>query len=308
MAAEDASTPHRMSLLAQALIMSPAVILVLSATRLIVICNDDTTNAATIATSGGVTGTLLGTIVPLLPPYLPAVALVLLLFNRFFLAVVTAGAAAFVSPAYMSATKGLHIAATKFPQLLGLAWGGQWSALWHEAGPKIVVFMAISLVFAIVEIRVWFSGWENHPVLEGLLRFVGGLMVAAVCLFGLLFVQAVYRVPFDPAHGFQVVRRPWMPAEEIALKDGSVIVGYTISSKDGWFLILKDEDRTIQYVLADSVTDRRVCTPKRDQIEYHDPLLKSKDAQEPKTRPCPTKIDQKTPGDGSPSATKREGT
>jgi hypothetical protein len=48
-----------MSRLAQALIMSPAVILVLSATRLILICNYDTTNAATIATFGGVIGTLL---------------------------------------------------------------------------------------------------------------------------------------------------------------------------------------------------------------------------------------------------------
>ena len=279
-----------MSLLVQALIMSPAVILVLSATRLIVICNYDTTNAATIATSGGVTGTLLGTIVPLLPPYLPAATLVLLMFNRFFLAFVTATATAFVSPAYMTATQGFHIAATKLPRLLDFSLNGQWSDLWHEAGSKVVIFMAISLTFAVFEIRYLFSDWSDHPVIEGTLRFGGGLIVAAACFFGLLFVQAVYRVPLDLAHGSQVARRPWMPAEEITLNNGSVVVGYTISSNDGWFLILNDEDRTVQYVAADKITDRHVCTPKRDKVEYRDPLIKLIGAQEPKTRTCTSHV------------------
>lgn len=258
----------------------------MSATRLIVICNYDTTNAATIATSGGIAGTLLGTIVPLLPPYLPAVVLVLLLFNRFFLAAITAGATAFLSPAYMTAIEGYHVATTKLPHLLGLALDSQWSVLWREAGPKIVIFMAISLTFAIIEIRVWFSGWVDHPYLEGLLRFVGGLVVAAVCFFGLLFVQAVYQVPFDLTHGSQVVRRPWMPAEEITLDNGRVLIGYTISSKDGWFLILNDEDRTTEYIRAASVSGRRVCTHERDQIKYRDPLIKLVGAREPRTHTC----------------------
>jgi hypothetical protein len=51
----------------RALLLSPVVLLFISATRLILVSNYDTTTATTIATSGGFVATLLGTVVPLLP-------------------------------------------------------------------------------------------------------------------------------------------------------------------------------------------------------------------------------------------------
>jgi hypothetical protein len=118
------------------------------------------------------------------------------------------------------------------------------------------------------------------------MKSLRGLVVAAVCLFGLLFVQAVYQVPFDAANASQIARRPWMPTEEITLDNGDVLVGYTISSKDGWFQILNDDDQTIMFVKATSITKRHVCTPEDDRVEYHDPLLNLEGAQAPKSQTC----------------------
>lgn len=61
----------------KAAMLSPAVILFASATRLLFISNYDTTTATTIASAAGVVGTLLGTVVPLLPPYLPILTILL---------------------------------------------------------------------------------------------------------------------------------------------------------------------------------------------------------------------------------------
>src|SRR5262249_5236264 len=81
-----------------ALLLSPVGVLLISATRLLVISDYNTTTATTIAASGGYVNTLLGTVMPLVPVFLPYFALALLLFKRFILSALTFGAALLISP------------------------------------------------------------------------------------------------------------------------------------------------------------------------------------------------------------------
>lgn len=88
-----------------ALLLSPLGIVVVSATRLLLIANYNPTTATAIASSGGYVNTLLGSVIPLVPVALPYLALVLVGFKRYFLAGLTAAAALIVSPARVTFPK-----------------------------------------------------------------------------------------------------------------------------------------------------------------------------------------------------------
>src|SRR5215831_2113985 len=93
-----------------ALIGGPVGVLLISAARLIVVANFNTTTAVTIASSGGFVNTLLGTVIPLVPIFIPYLALLLLLFRRFLLSVMTFLFAAFISPTSITFTEGFRLA------------------------------------------------------------------------------------------------------------------------------------------------------------------------------------------------------
>jgi len=93
-----------------ALILSPVGVLLISAGRLIIVANFNTTTAVTIASSGGFVNTLLGTAIPLVPVFMPYVALLLLLTRHFLLSIMTFIFAAFISPTFITAAAGLGLA------------------------------------------------------------------------------------------------------------------------------------------------------------------------------------------------------
>src|SRR3569833_1942198 len=90
-------------------IRSTPVILIASATRLLLVANKDPTVATKIAASGGVTGTLLGTLIPLLPPYLPLIVVGLIVLRRPLLAAVATGAMILISPSPVTWNQWLKI-------------------------------------------------------------------------------------------------------------------------------------------------------------------------------------------------------
>lgn len=81
-----------------ALLLSPIGLVLLSATRLFIISDYNTTTAVTVASSGGYVNTLLGSTVPLVPIFLPYVALILLLYRQFFLCIAAFLFTAFITP------------------------------------------------------------------------------------------------------------------------------------------------------------------------------------------------------------------
>ena len=120
------------------MILSPIGLLLISAARLIVIAHYNTTTAVTIASTGGYVNTLLGSIIPLLPVFAPYLALILLLFRRFFLSIIAFIFAAFITPTSISLHDALILAAADWHRLL--------SQVYQISGSQLV---AIAVVFAI---------------------------------------------------------------------------------------------------------------------------------------------------------------
>jgi hypothetical protein len=107
-----------------ALILSPIGLLLLSAARLIIVSDYNTTTAVTIASSGGYINTLLGSVIPLVPIFAPYLALALLLFKRFLLSIMVFVFAAFITPSPMT-----------LPQVMSLA-----VADWHHLVQEVLSF------------------------------------------------------------------------------------------------------------------------------------------------------------------------
>lgn len=86
-----------------------------------------------------------------------------------------------------------------------------------------------------------------------------GVCVAATCGFFVLYIQTVYKFPFDAQVVSEILRRPWLPAEEIRLSSGDTLVAYTMTIGNGWHVLLNERTRTISYVRAAEVLERTVC-------------------------------------------------
>jgi hypothetical protein len=263
----------RISRFTKALLLSPAVVLFASAVRLLIISNYDTTTATTIAANGGVVGTLLGTLVPLLPPFLPFLVGALILVRRWALAVLSCLAAGLVSPAYTD----LGSSWTESQVLIRDTWrllqGGEWNALlayYRWAGVAACVGGIIALVDPPARVsqandrlldRVnW--GWTEVALLLwfGIMRLAFVVGMAIVSLFAFLFLHSIYHIPRDLDTLSAVIRRPWLPLEEITVDGKNKYVGYTITTKDGWQIVLNSDSRTISYIKAGAVSSRKVCT------------------------------------------------
>ncbi len=145
-----------------ALILSPVGVLLISAGRLIIVANFNTTTAVTIASSGGFVNTLLGTVIPLVPVFMPYVALLLLLFRRFLLSVMTFIFAAFISPTSVTLAEGFGLA----------------KADWNQAAAVVANHRIIAIVTVLVILAaLWVY---NRSFIEGLSVVV--VMVTALTL------------------------------------------------------------------------------------------------------------------------------
>ena len=145
-----------------ALILSPVGVLLISAGRLIIVSNFNTTTAVTIASSGGFVNTLLGTVIPLVPIFMPYLALLLLLFRRFLLSVMTFAFAAFISPTSLTLSEGVHLAETGWNQITTTV-----------ANDRVI---AIVIVLAVL-VALWIY---NRSFVEGLSAVV--VMITALTL------------------------------------------------------------------------------------------------------------------------------
>ncbi|PSK88738.1 hypothetical protein CLV63_12924 [Murinocardiopsis flavida] len=299
--AEQVTNPRVMTRSVKALAASPLIILIASAARLIFISNYDTTVATSIAAAGGVTGTLVGTIVPLLPPYLPVFTLILALFRRWVSFWIFLGATAILSPAYASTTEGSREAGKQLVILwrdIYLLWNSQGldDYRWYFTSTFSSATTAAPLLYFVLWSILSFFFAYHAPKFNSetaairfflaIPRLLVGIVVAYFATFSVFFVQHVFRVPFNEEHLSEVIRAPWVPAEELELKSGETRVGYTISNRDGWFLVLNESDRTIEYIKSGNVKSRNICHPEVSSPEFSPPLLSLKDAKKPEVATC----------------------
>src|ERR1022692_4553030 len=106
-----------------ALLLSPIGLLLISATRLLIVSDYNTTTATTVASSGGFVNTLLGSIIPLVPVFIPYVALILLLYKHFILSIIAFVSAAFIAPTPLTVPLTLPLARADGHYVAGLVAG-----------------------------------------------------------------------------------------------------------------------------------------------------------------------------------------
>jgi hypothetical protein len=256
----------------KAAMLSPAVILFASATRLLFISNYDTTTATTIASAAGIVGTLLGTVIPLLPPYLPVLTILLAAARRWTLAGFAGCAAVLLSPTYVdSASGGFKMALNSGKNALRLADRHDWFDLWKDF-PSAVIFAILGALLVVLVPPTSIALSLSNSVSDFLVRFVSRviycIIVGLLCASIALLVKTFYQVPFSVDLVSEIARRPWIPAEEISLKSDAVPrVGYTLSTSDKWQIVLNESDRSIIYLRADDVVARTTCKPLSTYIE-----------------------------------------
>jgi hypothetical protein len=146
-----------------ALLLSPIGVLLLSAVRLLVVSDYNTTTATTVAASGGYVNTLLGSIAPLVPTLVPFVALLLLLFRQFFLSALAFAVTLFIAPTSLSLPVTRHLAIVDEHRVV--------TAISQHRAISVVVFLFILL-----------AAWTYHRSLSDAISAV----LAVVVVFGIV--------------------------------------------------------------------------------------------------------------------------
>jgi hypothetical protein len=219
--------------------VSPVGLLAISAVRLLIISDYNTTTASAIASSDGYVDTVLGTVIPLIPIILPYIALILLLFGRAALGVTAAIAAVFVSPMAVSRGAAYRIVMRDWRLVL-------------DGHPLIIT--CLTLIMAAVFLFLWCGAF----VALGSSYFMR-IAATAICVALFPVVQQIYPSPFDTKPYTQLIREPWLPTEVITFKSGQQVVGYTLSDTPGWLVVLKNDDRQVEFYPAADVTGRTIC-------------------------------------------------
>lgn len=107
-------------------------------------------------------------------------------------------------------------------------------------------------------VTVWekIRGWVLWRLIG---KAIYGVLIAVASAYAAICVYAIYEVPFNASITSDILRRPWLPAEQVQLYSGDVLVGYTLSTRDGWHGLLEEQTRRIIYIPSRDVAARTVC-------------------------------------------------
>jgi len=112
------------------------------------------------------------------------------------------------------------------------------------------------------------------------------IVIVVVSAYSVLLVNAIYRIPFDGGIMSDTLRRPWLPAEEVRVTGSNdPLVGYVLSTSDGWHVLLNNDPRQIIYIRSVLVTARTVCHIEQPG-KFHEPLIKLEGAEPPPISTC----------------------
>jgi hypothetical protein len=301
----------------RALLISPIVIFLLGATRLLLVSNYDSDTAVTLFRLGGITDTITGTTLPLLPLILPLLFVTLLAVRAYWVAAVSGVCCLLVavsSPSFVNFksaqsqgfdharwfTLGVvfnisdytpnwidSVAKWVFGLLLKplpsslsdkfiasnidrYPRAGSFQVLWtHDWLLTVLVLLAFMGVVGRFRFNSKTGDVEQNEsksgtLLGSLIRLFGrviiGLLVSGVVIFGYSFISNVYPIlPNDSGLWQYSLHRFWQPPEVIQTDKQARLIGYPLGDKDGWSIILRDDDRAILYVHPDEIKSRTVC-------------------------------------------------
>ena len=262
-----------------ALLLSPVGVLLLAATRLLIVSNYNLNTALGILSSGGYVNTLLGTVIPLVPVIMPYLALLLLLLNRVIASLLAFLVAVLISPSAVPRSEVLFIARHDWHVIMMSITG------WREA--VIIPLAIISALFLAVEL----VGSNPEPAIRTVLT------VAVIALLPL--IVELYPVPgssnFYESFYVKLISQPWLPAETITLTTHRVVVGYALGSDGVWLEVLQGDSRMIVYYRTSQISDRFIC--QIGQIATARPLITfiSAQAETPECRQSTPKAPPSVP-------------
>jgi hypothetical protein len=230
------------------LLISPIGILIIAATRLLIVSNYNTVTASAILTSSGYVNTLLGSVLPVVQIYMPYVALALLFFGRFVPSMLAFLAAALISPTAFSRGKDGFLARGDIDSIFH----------WVDSHWWIYFFLLVAVISLLVELGLGVGV---------LLRSVGTVVSLAIALY----VISVYPFPLTDSYYSSLLRQPWLPAEEVTLSSHQTIIGYTLSTGGVWMEVLRANDKTVRFYADNTVLSQQVCELEPSEVQL--PLI-----------------------------------
>jgi hypothetical protein len=249
-----------------ALLLSPLGLVLIAATRLLIISDDRPATASAIASSGGYFNVLLGTLIPLVPIFIPYVAVLLLIFRRFLLSALAFMAAAFISPVRLYRPVSSILPTTQ-------------TAAWHDLlnwiNANKVATAALVFILACILVT-WITSSSGF-------QWFSFLWIVVAAIIFLPIVAPIYPIPRAVGFYVTMLRQPWLPSERITLTSGQVEYGYTLATSGGWFVMLTAGSRTIRYIPAREVATRVVCQQLEESFSPLIPLPPTTPAQ---VAPC----------------------
>jgi hypothetical protein len=218
------------------LALSPVGIILISATRLLIVSDYKATTATAIVSSDGYVNTLLGTLIPVVPLLIPYLALILLFTQRFIVGLLALAVAALVSPSTYSHAAALRLIRSDAGRI------GQWSL----ANPAIFVLVFIACVLlALSTLR--------GPSTAA--RTLGVLLAVTLAPIALQF----YPLPAGTTYYAQLLKQPWLPEERIALQGHPAVLGYVLADSDISLEVLVQADRSVIFYPNALVTGEQIC-------------------------------------------------
>lgn len=220
-----------------ALLLSPVGVILVAATRLMIVSDYNSNTALAILRSAGYVNTLLGSIIPLVPILMPWIALLLLWLNQMVASLLAFGAALLISPAALTWKAFLSTAQHDLQRSGG---GGAWDVVAFILAAAAAILLLIELVgFGI----------------RASTRSVG--LAAAVAIVPIMF--RLYPLPASDVFYTNLLTQPWLPAETITLTTHQSMTGYVLESDQDWTEVLRAEDRTVVQYHTSEVSSRAMC-------------------------------------------------
>lgn len=221
-----------------ALLLSPVGVILLAATRLMIVSDYNPNTALAILQSGGYVNTLLGSIIPLVPILMPYLALLLLYLNQMVASLLAFLAALLISPASVTRTAAMSIARRDWHLTFGR--GG--------FGHAVLIILAIVVGFLLL---VELSGFG----IKLAARSVG--LAATVVIVPIMF--RLYPLPVSNDFYTSLLTQLWLPAETITLTNHQSVTGYVLESDQDWTEVLLSDNRTVVHYHTSQVSARAMC-------------------------------------------------
>jgi hypothetical protein len=106
-----------------------------------------------------------------------------------------------------------------------------------------------------------------------LIYAISGAMIIAAFGTASFFCSSLFHVPYNIRTIAATMQKPWMPPEEVDLKSGRILVGYTVAVKDNWYIFLEEKARVIDYINANDVKGRTPCRVDSAPASNRPPLI-----------------------------------